>query len=277
MRKSQQTRLLGGLLICGMGLVFPGISYVVTGCSNSSLMGTYAADVANGALLSALTATSSSSAANFATNPFAPTSTSIPRFFFDGQGNILALGSTASTIPVGTYSVNPNCSATMTFTAGATFNAVIVAGGSGILYIQNNAGGGGAVGSLQLSTRTCLANSQQSFGFSFFSAQRFSSASAALQPLSGIGSVTLDGQGGFAMQEWLYQNGATTTVNLTGTYTVGTDCSLSLTFTPTSGGTATASITAPVSFTGGLMMATTGLITVQSAALSTATGPFISQ
>lgn len=276
MRKSQQTRLLGGLLICGMGLVFPGMSYAVTGCSNSSLMGTYAAEVANSGLLSALSATSSAS--NFLTSPFAPTGTSIPRFFFDGQGNILALGSTASTIPVGTYSVNPNCSATMTFTSGATFNAVVVAGGAGILYIQNNAGGGGSVGSLQLSTSTCLANSQQSFGFSFFGAQKGTSGTAAsVQPLSGIGSIRLDGQGGFAMQEWLYQNGAASTVSLTGTYTVGTDCSLSLTFTPTSGGTATTSITAPVSFTGGLMMATTGLITVQSAALTTATGPFISQ
>lgn len=289
MKRSQLRCVLGGLLICGMGLGFPGASYAITGCTNANLLGTYAADVASASFLAVLSSINSPSATSsgggsgttgtsginncqeffgtecaprssgsstFINSPFGPAGSSPYRtqYYFDGQGNILGpMGSadTASTT-VGTYSVNPDCSATMSLAGGVTLNAVLVSGGAGVLFMQNNAGSGGPVGTLQRTATTCIANSPQSLGFSFFGAQKVSgtssgSTTALLNPVSAVGNLQLNGQGGFTMQEWVYQYGKTTATTLSGTYTVASDCSLSLTFAPTSAGGVTTPITGTLS------------------------------
>jgi hypothetical protein len=191
-----------------------------------------------------------SSATTFINSPFGAKGSSpyAVQFYFDGQGNIVG---PASTI-VGTYTVNTDCSATLSFVSGATFNAVLVSGGAGVLFMQNNAGSGGAVGTLQRYSGACAGNSPQSLGFSFFGAQKVSGTSAVtLNPVSAVGELQLNGQGGFVMQEWVYQYGKTTATTLSGTYTVGSDCSLSLTFASSSA----ASVTAPLT---GRLSASTG-------------------
>jgi hypothetical protein len=280
MKRSQPTCILGGLLICGMGLGFPGASYAITGCTNANLLGTYTADLASANLLGVLNsinpastpgtnncqeffgnecppAAASTGTSAFLNSPFGPAGSNpyATQYYFDGQGNILGpVGSSATpTIPVGTYNVNPDCSATISLAGGATFNAVLVGGGAGVLFMQNNAGSGGAVGTLQRAANTCIANSPQSLGFSYFGAQK---VSGTLNPVSAVGQLQLNGQGGFVMQEWLYQYGKTTALSLSGTYIVASDCSLNLTFAPTSA----SSVTVPLSGT-----------------LSAATGTFIPQ
>lgn len=287
MKRSQPTSILGGFLICGMGLGFPGASYAVTGCTTANLLGTYTAKVANANMLAVLNSISTSGtnqcqelfgnecppagSSTFLNSPFSPGGSSpyAVQFYFDGQGNILGPVASAATAAatVGTYSVNSDCSATISLVGGATFNAVLVSGGAGVLFMQNNAGSGGAVGTLQRYTGGCPANSQQSLGFSFFGAQKVSGTSSGgstaasavtLNPVSAVGELQLNGQGGFVMQEWVYQYGKTTATTLSGTYTVGSDCSLSLTFTTPSGAR---SLTAPL----------------QPSALSAITGTFLAQ
>jgi hypothetical protein len=268
MKRSQGTCVLAGLLICGLGPCFP-----ASGCTNANLSGRYLANVGNAnllAILNSIAGTTSSGgsgtsgtnncqeilgshcppagASTFINSPFGPAG-SIPygiQFYFDGQGNIagpVAIVGEPSTT-VGTYSVNPDCTATMSLTGGATFNAVLVGDGAGVLFMQNNAASGGAVGTLQRSSGICLGNAPQSLAFSLFGAQK-ASGGAVFNPVSGVGRLQLNGQGGFMMQEWVYQYGKTTASNLSGTYTIGSDCSLSLTFNPSSAGGVTAPITAP--------------------------------
>jgi hypothetical protein len=246
-----------------MGLGVPGVSYAITGCSNANLQGTYSANVASGSFLAVLNSTGASTnncqeifgshcppagTSTFTNSPFGPAGSSPygAQFFFDGQGNIIGpvASATQASTTVGTYNVNLDCSATMSLTGGATFNAVVVDGGAGVLFMQNNAGSGGAVGTLQRATSICLANSPQSLGFSLFGAQK-ASGGTTLNPVSAVGRLQLNGQGGFVMQQWAYQYGKTTATTLSGTYVVGSDCSLALTFSPSSAGGATAPLTAP--------------------------------
>jgi hypothetical protein len=261
-----------------LGLGVPDVSYAVTGCTNANLIGTYTEEVANANMLNLLnslntsTGTSTgggSSTSTFVNSPFIPGSSSPPtQFYLDGQGNIVAQDSTAAGTTVGSYSVNTDCSASISLVNGNSFNAVLVAGGASVLYIQNNAGSGGAIGTLRRYTGTCLADVPQSLGFSFFGAQRVSTTSGStgtgstsapavtLYPVSAVGQLQLDGQGGFTMREWVYQYGKTTTTALSGTYTVGSDCGLSLTFAPSANGRTATVITAPLTFKGGLVNAT---------------------
>ena len=294
MKRLRQTWILGGLLVCGIGMGLPDVSYAVTGCSNANLQGTYVSELASADLLNVLnsintTATSGGSPSSV-NNPFSANGVTIApvQLYLDGQGNIVALnpngGGATSTTPTGTYSVNTDCSASISLTNGATFLAVLVSGGSEVLFIQTNAGQGGAIGTLQRSSNVCLASFPQpsSFGFSFSGTQQTTTSgkSTNFSPVSGIGELQLNGQGGFSMQEWVYEGTIVVPATLTGTYTVGSNCTLSLTFA--TGGTSsaagvTSAILAPVSFTGGLLNGSTGLLTVQPNATSTVTGAFVSQ
>ena len=243
MKRSQQTCVLGGLLICGLGLGLPRVSYAVTGCTNGYLSGTYTASVQSANFLNVLnninmaaaqgsgsttssgstgsssgstgsagssgssssgsgsiaqqpgqgvgqsgsgstgstgssssgsgasTGSTSSSAASLGlvNNPFSlgGANPGTARYYFDGNGNIVGQdanattsgATTAANTIVGTYSVNTDCTASITLNTGASFNAVVVSNGAQVLFMQSNAGQGGAVGALQRSTDVCLANS----------------------------------------------------------------------------------------------------------------------
>lgn len=513
MKRSQKTCVMGGLLICGLGLGLPTNSYAITGCTNAYLTGTYTAQVMSANFLDVLnsinnaagstsmggsggTGTSgsgstgstgstggtgmggstgstgstgmggstgstgssssgsgsiaqqpggttgsagstgstgstggsgattgavgsgASSSAGFVNNPFSlgGANPGTSRFYFDGNGNVVgqqpnssssAMGANAV---VGSYNIGTDCTGTINLNTGAAFNAVVVNQGAQVLFMQNNAASGGAVGSLMRSSDVCLANSPtpQSFGFEFFGAQQVSmnnttgnggtgnggtgtgaggnggtgttggtgsgsgtgttggtgtgsgttgssggagshdttgasgnggtgttgtgtgatgsgtgttgtgtgatggnggsgtgtgatggtgtgttgtgttANAVSFAPYGAVGELQLNGNGGFMMKEWIFQNGANTPVTASGSYTVGTDCSLSLSFAApnlTSGattgalgsGTKIAPVTAPVTFRGALVNSNTGVIIIQPNSFSTITGEFVAQ
>jgi hypothetical protein len=89
-----------------------------------------------------------------------------------------------------------------------------------------------------------------------------------------VGSVTLQPNSAFSLREWVFSNKQLQTVTANGTYTVGTDCSIQLTFSPSTGGT---TVPAPTSFRGVLVNGATGLVTLQPDTTSTIIGEFIAQ
>src|SRR5580704_13199127 len=151
MKQLSKTTLVGGLLMFGLGL--PGSAYAVIGCGNTYLQGTYSAQITSAnyqALLSALntsttgtgssgttttggtgstgtgtaTTTPNGPQGGFGNNPNSITGAiaGLGSFYFDGNGNILGWNATTSTYaPLGTYTVNDDCTATMKLTAGQTF------------------------------------------------------------------------------------------------------------------------------------------------------------
>jgi hypothetical protein len=81
------------------------------------------------------------------------------------------------------------------------------------------------------------------------------------------------------LTEWVLSNGTVSRQMATGTYTIGSDCSLQLTISPPlSGGTPGSIANLPTSFRGLLVSNTQGLVSFQPTASSnTVTGVFINQ
>lgn len=294
MTQFPKTILVGGLLMFGLGL--PQSTFAVTGCSNVYLQGTYSAQITSTnyqALLSAMNgaggagstgSTAATVQAGFGNNPISLSGAmpGLGRFYFDGNGNILGAGSaTTPNMPVGTYSVNPDCSATMQLNTGQTFGAVAAQGGDQVMFIETDASGGGAVGVLQRSRASCDAiTGLQTFAFSFYGAQPAgtgatgtASATPAFAPYSGVGYIALTPTG-FSVTEWSYQNGTVQPLTAAGTYTVGNNCSLQLTFNSSSTG---AGFVAPAAFNGIMVNTNSGLISLQTSNNTVVTGQFIAQ
>jgi len=95
---------------------------------------------------------------------------------------------------------------------------------------------------------------------------------AVFKPFSTLGSVQLNPDGGFALKSWQFSNGSLQSVTSTGTYTIGFDCSVRLTFNPTASGTP-----APIALRGLLVDQDTGIFTAQPDTSNTLTGEFIVQ
>jgi len=278
--------IVGGLLLSGLGL--PRVSFAVTGCTNANLTGTYNAQIASGNLMNVLntvngTASTTTSTSGSGTSSSGTTSTSpaglgnnpsslsgqIPglgRFFFDGNGNIVGLSSSNLNVTIGSYSVASDCSATIKLNSGRTFIAMVAAGGARVLFLESS--GSGTAGELDLSVSACNAtDNPQSFAFSYFGAQQAAStasssstpsSSGMFQDISAVGSLTLDGQGAFTIQEWVSSaNGAAQLANASGTYAIGADCGIKLTFK-------SSDPNAPAAFRGLLVSGSSGLIMVQT-------------
>src|SRR5262249_35125764 len=161
---------------------------------------------------------------------------------------------------IGTYSVNNDCSATMSLKTGEAFNAVVAGNGATVLFVETDAKGG-AVGELDRATNACISSASgapQSFAFNAFGAQP--ATGGKLSPASSaVGSVTLDGAGGFTLAEWVFTNGAVTKVTAAGTYSLNTNCSLSVTTTSSSPAN---SALLPVSVKGLLVSGSSGLVSI---------------
>jgi hypothetical protein len=189
--KIQKSLIVGGLLLCGLGL--PRASFAISGCSNGYLMGTYNAQVSSMNFSQALqgntTATSTTTTGTTTTgsgttatstppvgfgNSPASLSGSVPglgRFFFDGNGAIVGLAGGVNTV-VGTYSVNQDCTVKVSLGSGSTFDGVLVNGGSKVLFIETDSAGSGSVGTLQRASSCVDLSYRSSFGFSFSGATR---------------------------------------------------------------------------------------------------------
>ena len=184
------------------------------------------------------------------------------RYFFDGNGNIVGLGTNGLNTTIGTYTVKTDCSATLKLNSGQSFFAVLANGGARILFIESDASAPGIVGELDLAENACVTTggAPQNFAFSFFGSTANTTTTgtgngtgtgrhwdgrpelalapeqALAQPLprrslrSAIGSLNLDGQGGFTIREWATGTGNVQLVTASGTYTITQDCSIRLTF-----------------------------------------------
>jgi hypothetical protein len=94
--------------------------------------------------------------------------------------------------------------------------------------------------------------------------------------------VTLDGQGGFTMKEFVYSSGSVKTVNAIGTYTINPDCTIVLTFTSSDngGGTGANAVPPPNTFKGLLVDNQTGFVSVRpngQSPVTFVTGALVSQ
>src|SRR5215472_8373566 len=179
------TRRKLGISVSLLLVSLPQLPAALSGCNNGYLLGTYNAQVSNLNLQSLLQAANGSAPAvtppatsppavvGFGSNPRS-LSGSMPgasRFFFDGNGNIVGQtaitgGGTTSTA-VGTYSVALDCTATMTLSGGATFDAVVAGAGSTVLFLETDSSGNASIGSLRRSASCVSLSYPQSFGFSF--------------------------------------------------------------------------------------------------------------
>jgi hypothetical protein len=312
MTKSQTVYILAGLLILAFGM--PGVSLAVTGCSNANLIGTYNVQISSAALtgvLNALNAPSPSGGSTgstgsgssgatasqtvnpggFGNNPksFGGATPGVGRYYLDGNGNIVGQGTGNQTQAIiGSYTVNTDCTVTMSLQTGETFNAVASADGSTILFVQSNAGQGGAVGEFVRGSAMCPSGSGvRTFGFSAFGAKVIQSGSGSTAaptfgPASAVGIIALNDQGGFNLQQWSYTTSGFKQTVSTGSYTIGSDCNLHLTFASTtaSGGT-TGSVSSPMSFSGLLITDLTGqlngVVVEQADANTIGLGNMISQ
>jgi len=289
----QKTLIVPGLLLCGCILSLPRVSSAAAGCTNLNVNGTYNVQVVNVSLVNVLNVVNAPAAAGGdATVPAPPTggfgnhpnslggaTPGLGRFFFDGNGFIVGQASAGATgnVNVGTYSVNDDCTATLKLTSGQTYNAVVTGGGKGVLFIETDSAGAGVIGSMVRASNSCpsAVGNTASFGFSLAGAQRTaatSSSPAAFKPYSTLGAVQLSPDGGFTLKSWQVSNGSLQSVTSTGTYTIGFDCSVKLTFNAAASGAPT-----PIALRGLLVNQENGVFTAQPDTSNTLTGEFIVQ
>src|SRR5258708_8704677 len=140
-----------GLTLCC--LLLPQLSAAVSGCNNGYLLGNYNAEVSNLNLQSVLQSLNStgatvSTAGTPSTTPVVgfsgnrrSRSGSLPgasRFYFDGAGTVVGSGPASNGVTmataVGTYSVNLDCTASISLASGAAFDAVVAGGGKQVLF-----------------------------------------------------------------------------------------------------------------------------------------------
>ena len=283
MTPTHKTLVVAGFLLCG--LTMPQASYAISGCTNARLTGTYNAQVSSASLMNVLntlnptttSTTTSTLQGGFGnnTNSLSGAVPGLGRYFLDGNGNIDGVASGGvGYATIGSYTVNDDCTATMTLNSGQTFNALVVAGGARVLFIESDASGAGAVGELDIAANACLFNgAPQTFAFNSFGAQQVTTSSggtggtttttaATFQPTSALGSITFYGNGSFSMKEWLFSSGSLQPLNATGTYTFGMNCSLQLTFNAATSATTGSAATTPSPFQGQLVSSSSGFVVI---------------
>lgn len=239
-------------------------------CNNSMVQGSYSAQMGIDQVnaLANVNATAGKSAldAGFGSSSFSLSGKllGMSRFYFDGNGNIVGtvtstptsstppgLANTSSTnailVPAGTYSINQDCTATLTLSSGSTsnytFNGVVAAGGDQILIQETDSSNPGVIGTLTHGPNFCGSNysNPQSFAFAYDGiipgAAATSSAAATPAGLySNLGILTIDGNGNFTVTYWENKSGTITRVGTNstpsyGTYSISnTNCTVSLSY-----------------------------------------------
>jgi len=219
----------------------------ITGCTNNLLTGAY------GWQLSGTLTTDLAGGVGGATTPMkvmsripseAPGTVSLAAglasVFMDGGGNLFGnaaviLDGVWSEGPVtGAYNVNDDCSVSVTVTdsGGGTqhFDGVVVNRGDEASLLQTDKGVG-LSGSLRHSRGFCqTTDTSGSFGF------RSAGTILSSGPATSIGAINLDGQGGVTASESRFSGGAYSQVASTGTITINSDCTLTLTLSANTDG-----------------------------------------
>jgi|SRR5579863_5776581 len=265
-------------------------AWAITGCSNSYLSGTYNAQVSNSEIANLINAVNNNGSTTTTTasvtfpGSLIAGGPNVGRYYFDGNGNVIGMqsvttpaGSASVSGVIGTYSVDTNCNAKISLNGGSrSFYGVITNQGQTVLFLESDSSGMGTTGSFQRSANSCTALPYaQSFGFTFFGASQTAAsagsgtgsgtgsgsgsgtgtttAAVTFQPLASVGTLQLDGAGNYTMSAWITNNGATTQSSVTGTYTIGPDCSVRLapSSNSSSSGGSTGGLVTPFVFTVG--------------------------
>lgn len=322
MKISQKNMFLGGLLLCGLCL--PQIAFAIQGCSNASLIGTYNAQITNANLLNTLqnlnasagtsgttttgttgsttgvTTSTTTGIGGFGGNPNSITGNTpaLGRYYFDGTGKILGMAAPSSTgttaIPqimiIGSYIINADCTATLKLNTGQTYDAVLVSGSNRVLFLETDANGAGATGTLDHAPSACTqSTSPSSLGFTLSGATPASTGTTggttgsttgtavAAKAYSAIGVLNLDGIKNFTMTESVIQNGAVQRSTAFGTYSLGSDCALRLSFASGTNVGSTGAFVPPASINGLVVNSNNGLLTVAPSQSVIAVGEFMGQ
>lgn len=210
-----------------------------SGCTNNSLYGTYGLQFSGaitpavsggvGGVLAPATVMSRLSTQDPGTVNLV---TGFARFFVDGGGNVfgnaaLTLDGVWSEGPLsGTYSVNDDCSASLTLTDSSGgvqhFDGVVVNRGDGAVLRQTDKGV--AVSGAMSRARNSCQSSDIGGNFGF----RTSGTILSSGPYSSIGSLFLDVDGTATVSESRFSGNASSQVASTGTITVSLDCTVTL-------------------------------------------------
>jgi hypothetical protein len=280
---------LKGLLLCA--LAAPAGWGAGSGCVNGQLLGIYDAQLSNIntqniiASLAASTPSANATATKAAgiagnDNSLSGNVPAMGRYYLDGAGNIIGLstGRTAFNLAVGKYTVNTDCTGRITLGSGATYDFVLANGGRELTFLRTDADGGGNVGVARRAGSCVALNYPNGFTFSVGggSQQQDSSGAAALAPYSAVGIINVNGNGNFTMSESVYKNGGVTRSTAIGTYTVGTDCSVSLKFSTTAGANSS-NFVAPSSLRVLMVNSSSGLLALQPDSNTTLTGTLSAQ
>jgi len=205
------------------------------------------------------------------------------RYFFDGTGNIVGLTAASSNSPavnlnLGTYTVNVDCSASAKLTSGAAYDLYLASDSTTALYVRTDNAGGGEQGILKRGGACVTLNYPGTYAFAAGggSTQTPASGTSGMYPYSAAGVLNLNGSGAFTLSESLFTVSGVQRSTATGTYAVGGDCSVSLTFSSASGANSS-NFTAPSSFRFLMTDASNGLLSLQPDNATTLTGTVTAQ
>jgi hypothetical protein len=266
MKRSERRLVTAGVLLLGLGAATP--AFAISGCTNQNIMGTYNAQISSAAftsVLNTLGATGSTGSTvlpgGFGSNSasLAGSTPALSRFYFDGAGNILGVTSAGSSVLTqsGVYSVASNCTAAITLNSGQHYNAVVVNGGSQVLFLQSDAASNGVTGMLQRSSNSCVGPQYPtSFGFSY------SGAAAATSSTGSTGATGTTGVTGSTGTTGV--TGSTGTTGVTGS-TGTTGATGSTGTTGTTGSTGTTGTTGATTTTTFTSYASIGTISLDGA------------
>ena len=91
-----------------------------------------------------------------------------------------------------------------------------------------------------------------------------------------VGTLSIDGNGNFNLSQTVFRNGTLQRSTASGTYSVDTNCNLSLTFN-NSPGASTGGFTPPTLFKGLVLNNTGGSLVIQPSSNDLLTGTFVNQ
>ena len=151
---------------------------------------------------------------------------------WDGEGKTVATYAASvngnifpSVMVTGSYSVNPDCTASLTESDGSHYNFVVLPNGNSAKWIRTD------TGTVVSGTETRLGNREEAQCPLGNATKRGTYLVAGtgtivgVGPISAVGEITYDGQGNSVATVTLSVNGTIHSgVTVTGTYTVNSDC-----------------------------------------------------
>jgi hypothetical protein len=194
-----------------LGLV-ANVAVAKNSCSNSTLNGTYGALIrgtASGLPFAALDVVTADGNGNFS-----------------GTGTIAYNSVISQNVPISaTYSINSDCTGSVSFSSGAAQSLVITLDGKEVQFIRTDnlndqiTGDAKRVDQKNCSNKSLSGNFGATLG-----------GTASGLPFVALDSVSAGGDGTFSGSGTISYNGAITAVTFTATYSVNSDCSGSIAF-----------------------------------------------